>query len=931
MIDVRKELEVLGLAFEPVAENEVKCLCPFHNDKTPSCFIHTERGVYKCHACQANGDFITFVARVVGRPRADVYAELADKYDLRTEKTVDANRVEAMYDRLKQNQELLEELHRRAVTPELIRKYRLGMHNKRVAIPIKTRRGEIVNLRLYQPGAAAYKMLNLRGYGKPPRLFPIEQMDYETIVLCGGELKAIVAADQLNEHNIGAVTITAGEGAWYPALTEAFRDKVVYICFDIDEAGQRASASIANVLYFVAREVRIIKLPLDPEEHPKGDVNDFVADGGHMWQVVKHHSREEAWHPITAAAPANEPPTVTSLAESIKAPMAGRRLTFKATVVSKDTAPYILPTTVSVRCNRDQKFCALCPVQNARDFTVQTESSVLITLTGAGPLKSKIALQAALGIPSRCRVCELEPKEYATGEDTRLSSEILATSTVEDRQMVPAIVMTEQPLELNETYELTGRMYPNPDSNQAHLVISTAAPAKDALSSYQVERFGLEIFKPEALTKPAIITRLMAIYDDLEANVTHIYQRRLMHALMDLTWHSPLWLQFDGNLVKGWLETLVVGDSSQGKSDTAEYLRRHFDLGQTMSCKNATVAGLLGGLQSHGNRWFVSWGMLPTCDRRLAILEELKGASAEVIGRLTDTRSRGIAELMMIEKRRAYARTRILAISNCRGNRKIRTYNYGISAVEHLIGSPEDVRRFDWAICVAEGEIPAARLNMLRVSRPKVPHVYTSDLCKRLILWAWTQNAAKFTPQAEAAALEASTRLCDTYCEDIPLMDAGSGRYKVARIAAAIAARTFSCDDAGDLLVHACHVEVAEHILNKVYGSSTVGYSEYTKSRRVRDAISDPKYVAHHINQLPYPHEFVEHIVEASTFDLQDMTDWLGTDRDTAQRFMSLLVRKRCVSRRGSHGYVKTQAFSTFLAELSLAEMPDHIKQEPEF
>ena len=39
------------------------CLCPFHNEKTPSCHIHPDKEFFHCFGCGAGGDVITFVMK----------------------------------------------------------------------------------------------------------------------------------------------------------------------------------------------------------------------------------------------------------------------------------------------------------------------------------------------------------------------------------------------------------------------------------------------------------------------------------------------------------------------------------------------------------------------------------------------------------------------------------------------------------------------------------------------------------------------------------------------------------------------------------------------------------------------------------------------------------------------------------------------------
>lgn len=39
------------------------CLCPFHNEKTPSCHVHPDKEFFHCFGCGAGGDVITFIMK----------------------------------------------------------------------------------------------------------------------------------------------------------------------------------------------------------------------------------------------------------------------------------------------------------------------------------------------------------------------------------------------------------------------------------------------------------------------------------------------------------------------------------------------------------------------------------------------------------------------------------------------------------------------------------------------------------------------------------------------------------------------------------------------------------------------------------------------------------------------------------------------------
>lgn len=54
-------------------------LCPFHNEKTPSFYVHPHRGFYHCFGCQASGDIFSFAMHVEGQTFPEVTRMLAER------------------------------------------------------------------------------------------------------------------------------------------------------------------------------------------------------------------------------------------------------------------------------------------------------------------------------------------------------------------------------------------------------------------------------------------------------------------------------------------------------------------------------------------------------------------------------------------------------------------------------------------------------------------------------------------------------------------------------------------------------------------------------------------------------------------------------------------------------------------------------------
>lgn len=930
-MNILQELELLDYSYEfSSSEDEIRCACPFHDDSSPSLFVNTKKKVFHCQSCSAKGGIYKLLAKIQDKPVHVVRLQLNEKYGVSNEKLIKAQTIERYHRQLwnDSNEDLRNELYKRAVTDEMIRSYRLGESNGRITIPIKNSEGLFVNIRRYSPGApTAEKMKNVKGRGQM-RWYPYEQLSYDAIVICGGEVKSIVAASQLNKHNWGAACLTAGESNINPALLSVLEDKEVVVCMDVDEAGKNAANNWCRMLYKIVPCVKYLELPIDIE---KGDINDFAAEGGDLFEIL---DTAIIWEPSQSTEwDDDEDPIETTLSDAMSSKSAGKRVSLTVNTVAIHNSPYIIPKKVVPTCTRDQDYCSICPLYVDEDEKIiSPESPSILSMVDSNDSVQRSVISSELGVPSQCPVVQYECVEHYTIEDVRVSPTLNISSTDQQRTLQPAVCIGGD-LELNETYNMIGRMHPHPSNQQATLVISKFKTANDALSNYKSkENDELKLFQPQDWTIEALTDHMKHLYNDLSANITDVHDRLGVHLVTDMVYHSPLLFPFGGKQQKGWADMMILGDSSQGKSEVVMNLQRFYNLGEKVECKNASVAGLLGGLQQLGKKWFVSWGVIPTQDRRLVVLEELKGTSTEVISKLTDMRSSGVAEIPKIEKRRTHARTRLLSLSNPRSNRVMSSYNFGVDAILELIGSPEDVRRFDFVLIVNQNDVDKSVINR----KVKYPHEFTSELCRELILWTWTRHPEHVIFESQDYIRTKSTELTEKYTDRIPLLDRGSTRYKLARMASAVAARTFSTEDFHNLVVRNCHVDYVCEFIDEHYSSSTSGYLDYSKAVKLTESMSDESLITHNIKSLSFPKDFVENILYADTFDLTDICDWCELDRTDGQKVLSLLVRKRAIKRPGRK-YIKNPAFIILLknllesGDLKSLSRPDFIPEKGEF
>jgi len=830
-MNVLSLFEKWGIDFA-VRGDELITRCPFHEDDTPSCFVNPEKQVFKCHGCGKSGDVTTFLAGSF-RTTREIIEQQLDKDQPKRQKTISETVIRTYHSNIWEAKFLLTELKKRGISAETIRQFRLGECNGRITIPIFDEDGRIVNVRRYLPGDPIRKMLNTRGMDSK-RLYPIDQLRYDKIILCGGEIKALAVLERLNQHNIGAISHTMGETNWTTLFNEKFKGKTVFLCYDIDVAGRTGAITVARSLQNFANWIGIIDLPLDPAVYPTGDVNDyFGVEGKSTEEFLEILNRVPRWAEIT------EEDTVKvesiDFARAFDAKYTAKRIKFSASVVAMDTVPYVVTKSVQAYCTRDQSLCHVCPLyprKNGEESQISPVSLSLLEMVGSNSATQTEAIRRSLKVP-KCKVVRFVPTEFYNVSEYRLSSNLEVINT-ESTQITQTGFFVGNQLELNESYEFCGKMYPHPRNQQSVILMDSAEPTTEALDTFQVNEDILSIFHPSHWTEEGIEEKLNHIYHDLSVNVTRIYNRKLLHLMMDLAFHSALILPND---IKGWTEILVVGDSAQGKSETINKLMKHYKVGTKIECKNASVAGLLGGLQQIGTRWFVSWGIIPMNDRRLVVLEELKGAPVEVISRLTDMRSSGIAEIPKIERRRTFARTRLIAISNPRSDQPMSTYSYGINAIKELVGSPEDVRRFDACLILDRSEANTTK-------PPAIPHVYDSEACSNCVIHAWTRKPGDLSFESFDLVIQRAKELCEQFTDTIPIVDRGSMHHKLARLSAALSLRLGSC------FVRTCVVDYVFTLLKSVYSSRSFGYTEYTKMVHETTSLKDEKEIEVRIRNM---------------------------------------------------------------------------------
>ena len=319
-------------------------LCPFHGEKTPSFNIYTETDSFYCFGCGAAGDVISFIMKIDNLDYVEAVKYLAqragmdmpeDGYDdslSRLRKRVyEANREAARfyYNTLvsEKGRAGLDYFRSRMLADSTIRHFGLGFaddnwsslcehlkskgfkDNELVAANLAVRRRSGKGIYDRFTNRVMFPIIDLRGnviafggrimtdqkpkylntsdtpvFKKSENLFSLnnaKNTGSRTLILCEGYMD-VIAVNQAGFQNAVATLGTAltNEQA---LLMKRYADEVI-ICYDADEAGQKATARAIPLLRNAGLNIRVLNIPSgkDPDEF----IRSHGADGAAAFRDI---------------------------------------------------------------------------------------------------------------------------------------------------------------------------------------------------------------------------------------------------------------------------------------------------------------------------------------------------------------------------------------------------------------------------------------------------------------------------------------------------------------------------------------------------------------------------------------------------------------------------------------------------------------------
>lgn len=817
-------------------------LCPFEHDKgfekRPSAHVNTNTGVFHCKTCHAEGRFndgglseIGFIAQLY-HMTYDNAVKFYAKLDTDLASQLQADNWSKAMEMLYETKDMMDYLKdERGLDDETIREYHLAFTGDGIGYPV-TIYNQLCDIRCYHPHETPKITSNK---GATALLFPFDhwRQDDRPTLLVAGENDCLLA----RQNGFNALTVTAGEGNFPKVFLKMFTGKEVYVCYDCDEAGKVSSRRVAFLLHEYGAHVKLLDLQLTGTPDDKDLTDYFLKNKGssHSLLQLMHNCPEYTEEDITTAKNTEYP--LVDLWSVADGKYSGKRISSRVVLSGKYDTVMETPTAVEYKCCgpvKDEKICVKCPFKNRSAWwTLDENLNDIMEMVDVTKKKQDEKIAWMNPLPRDC------PNWKKRIHSRQPVHKVVFTPDVETEDIISGFRAVEQyayvvglHLEDGNRYRAFFRRYPHPlDGQRVFMIVDRVEESDNAINSFQMNPDiydELKIFQGDPFAIMADRAKRMHGLPDM----TFEPNPMIAHAV-NIMYHSPLRFKFDMKEMKGYPEGLIAGESRTGKSETAIMFQRYIRVGNHTDLKGATVAGLLGGadkLPNGGHK--VTWGIVPRNNRGLVVMDELSGVSREVISALTAMRSGRKATINKIVKGTAPAETRLLWISNPRvgpngQSRHIKDFPNGVDIVLDLIGSDEDVARFDFCIIIIRENETSP------LDKPEKP-AYPAETYRHLIHWVWsrTSDQVKFEEGVEAYVVQISKELNEKYDTDVKFFGAEAWK-KLSRIAVACAACCFSTDSGGTVInVGKSHVDWAAHFLRLCYDNTVFRLSEYVKERR---------------------------------------------------------------------------------------------------
>ena len=867
------------LTFESRTGDQLYAKCPFHAEKTPSFTVNVETGEWYCHGCGKGGtekEFIQYYFDVTPEVAKFAYSQWQKKGELPFPKQEDIDRWHAQL--LAQSKEV-EILHSFGFTDEVIEELHLGYDDLRITIPIKGRTGYWVNVRRYLPphrriaGAKNSKCVNIRNLGSR-RYYPYEAFDQQTIFIVEGEKDCIAARSQ----GYNAVTSTGGSAIPTDELI-LFQGKDVILMLDQDSVGERNVKNYSIMLRNIARSISVLNLPCK-------DYSDFYQKYG-TYDIMKFvHTLEEIEKETDKQAAQDVSLVRSEFTENLNTWMKLNKMS----VVGVEPKIYTIPTKLKAFC-KNVKCTKPCPLA-VESQEVEIDVRQLLRFVDASDNAQDTYVRGLYGCKHVCA----EPVDFTNiqkiiFQESASFIDGLEESSFENRYGV--YMYTDFRLSATLKYNFEACRVTDPRSQQNYYIIRSAEAVAQKMP----------LIVPDALDRYRTVASVCDTCDELIGYwykewmpALAIEGRPDLFGAILLTYCSVTEIPWQAGLIKGWLDTMIIGDTRTGKSQMAQRFVKLLGLGGYINGENARNTGVIGGVQRFGDSWVITWGAIPMNDRGLLIIDEASGLEIDDVKNLSSTRSSGAVTLNKIVKGEARARTRLVWLSNPRSGRNLSDFYWkGYGAFQEFIPVVEDQARYDLVLTAAREDVDV----LDGIDSEVQPNI---DAWNNLFSYAWTVDSSNiiFPKDFKITMREVAKELNEKYGGG-PLVVGVAVHEKLLRLTCAFAVLCGDIHD-GKLKINEKHLKFAVEFLSTTLEKPSFGYSDFIKEfkRAQTRKTENINFVRGLLTMYPA----MRVLLSSSCFKGFQFQEILGIDRIDSSKILSDLITRGLIRPSSGASYV---------------------------
>lgn len=868
--------------------------CPFHHEKTASFTINVETHEWYCHSCGIGGKEVEFLT---------LYYDLTKKvakhaFEFWSKKGAlpfpTGEEVEEYHQALLRSTYDMNELMKFGITKDMIIRMKLGLDNKRIIYPIPSRTGYVVNLRKYLPiynrveGMKVPKCINVKGLGSP-RYYPYEAFDDPSnlIYVVEGEKDMLVARSQ----GLNAVTGTGGSTIPMEEYT-LFKGKDVILMLDTDAVGTENVKKYKLILRPVVNSLRVITLPTkDFTDYFMQTHNADVIGMAVEISILEQEAMEEVAQDVSLVR--------SEFTENLNTWVKLNKMS----VIGVEPRIYSVPTKLRIVCKNSQctRPCPLAQgVSKDKLPVIAVSPRELLRFIGTSDTSQDVFAQSEFG----CKSATSEGLDYINVQriifqESASFIDGLEESSFEHRYGV--YMYTDYRLDATMKYNFEATRVTDPKTQQNFYVIRNAEKVATVVPNGDLNV--MEKFRDMAKDCTSAMELINKHYDIWKPLLAIEGRADLFGAIL-LTYCSITEIPWQAGIIKGWLDTMAIGDTRTGKSQMAQRFIKHIGLGGYINGENARRTGVIGGVQRFGDAWVITWGAIPMNDRGLLIIDEASGLEIDDVKDLSSTRSSGAVTINKVVQGEARARTRLLWLSNPRSGKDLSEfYWHGYGAFQEFIPVMEDQARFDLVVSAAREDIDVLE----GIDTDVIPDI---SPWATLFSVAWTMecDSITFSKEFKSEVRDASKAINEALGGG-PLVIGVAVHEKLLRLACAFAVLCGEIRD-GKLYVGKLHLDFAVEFLSATLNKPSMAYGEYI--REFKRAQSKQKENVAFVRTILGLHPALRVLLASNGFKGFQMQEMLGLDKVESSQILSDLVVR---------GLIRPTASATYVPDKMLMEI----------